>query len=103
MISIIEEQRSNYRIINETGSSTYIPCGTDWTLLGWDSRRFCVQFGNGQIGIFSESGSRLATTYLIPATNQIRNWVNGWLYFRDTQLGINYRLDIEAGTRINMG
>lgn len=103
MIQFIEEQSGNYRVVDEHGSSHYMPKGTDWRLLGWDASRICVQYGNGQIALYSSRGENLAMTYLNPAINEVRNWMGGWLYFRDTQLRINYRLDIERGQRINMG
>lgn len=103
MIRAIEEQRGNLRIIDESGYSRYIPVGPSDRLLGWDSTRFCIQHGNGQISVFSAGGEKRAMTYLNPAINEIRNWMGGWLYFRDNQLRINYRLDIEAGQRINTG
>jgi hypothetical protein len=101
MINFIEEQRGNVRIVTESGNTTYMPTDPRWTLLGWDRDSVCYQYPNGQIVLFDESGRHAADAYLSP-TDDVQNYSNGFVYFCDTRLGINYRLDVRAQQRYQM-
>jgi hypothetical protein len=101
MINYCEEQRGNLRIVTESGNTTYMPTDPQWRLLGFDANYICYQYPNGQVTLFDESGRHSADAYLSP-TDEIRNYANGCIYFRDTRLGINYRLDPFSWSRTQM-
>ena len=101
MINYCEEQRGNVRIVLESGNTTYMPTDPRWRLLGFDANYICFQYPSGQIVLFDESGSHTADAYLA-STDEIRNYSNGSVYFRDTRLGINYRLDVRSQHRYQM-
>jgi len=93
MINFIEEQRGNVKIASDAGTK-YMPTGTGWRLLGFDQHTLCFQYPNGQIALFNEHGETLKLSYLDTNQNDLRNYANGNVYFRDTRMGINYRLDV---------
>lgn len=101
MINYCEEVSGNLKIVSDSGTN-YMPTGTGWTLLGFDQQTVCMDYGNGQISLFTESGEKITQCYLNPDKNSIRNYANGNIYFRDTELGINYRLDVINEQRYQM-
>jgi len=101
MINYCEEISGNLKIVSESGAANYMPTSPSWRLLGWDRELVCFQYPNGQINLFDGSGRWVAQTQLA-STDEIRNYTNGFIYFRDTRLGINYRLDPVRGQRFQM-